>query len=237
MAEYFENPKTGEKSTMRYIWRAMPYEKKVNKFGIMLQIVPTILTGLNDYTDYPKVHKFVEEKLKPLGFEERRSLYSAVVLWFDKSYNDVIIKNKIGETIKLLNEIGLVFSGNVDMLHGFPDLTYGQKYLEHTTSVEFITILDLVKLLSNNDTNVVETFKKEFNTHSSTIFRPDIDTDTSYLSNYLNEKIKKLENKIKEFSKTTEELFGKKHKFIYKNKETYSTEDSSDYSAFQGHWI
>ena len=240
----FENTHSNTKDTLRFAWLFVPYNASDRKFKLALHILPVkIVEPTFSYKQYPEVDKFVNENILPKYPCKVAESYSGLEFSFDKSHNDKAIADTICQVQGKLEEFGILHSGIVMAYKGVPDLTYGQAYLEYTTSATSTNILGIIDLLSAGDEVAIRKASQDVPVTSEQKFDPEKDTDMSLADTVIFKKITELTNRLR-FVNDVTSVIEKAFKDVKESaiplntpKETYSSENSDEYSDFQSHWI
>lgn len=234
---------------LRYAWIVEPYKKDEPQFTLALHVMPVRVLGDGEtYRDFPEITEVINSQIINGTNITENEDSSSMKIVFDKSATDKTIADTITNATSILEDAGVTFTGVILLYKGFPDLTYGQAYLEHTTSVEELTIMELVKLMSNNNTFTIERLAAETPLSSNQKFDPALDTDLNYVDDIIAGEINKINERLERSNKCLDALIDCLHKSqaviqafeqeaVRRSTETYSSENSSEYSDFQSNWI
>lgn len=228
---YIDNK--GNEVQFQYVWRFVPYEASDSKFRIALHITP-ITDGyeFSSYRDVPELAELLRKTLVNEHGVQSRLVPAIVIYEFDEEHNDIV--GFLRKAIRLLKEAGIKPNSYIDLYSGFPNIVYGEAYLEYTVSNSEASLTDIIKVMNGG-----RDVKEQFGTMpivGPQSFDCDKDTDMDYLEDLLAKEFASINNRIMKLRGVVRDTMKDAH--IQKSvNNLYTTENSDNYNKFQGMWI
>lgn len=253
MTKYI-NQETGAEEELRYAFAIRPYESNRGTFAIDISIHPPrmIYPGYDCESVYPEAFRLIKERTIDVDKHFQRSVGHkwGITLHFSKEDTDETIIEILENVQNMFLQLGINHAGMVVVIAGIPDITYGQNYLEHTTSAKELILLDLIGRLCPTKDVFIKAMA-DVPIVSAQDFNPDADTNLVYLDEVTSAGLRKIlsrDNILKGVSDVLESLLGDVEARIKKNaggtpteetkkEKTYSTKNSEEYNNFQNNWI
>ena len=231
----FLNTTLGEQHSFRFRWGIDSYNKADRRFALILTISQTNYTSIDkrdSYTlnNYPEILAILSE----VGLKPRIGVFQ-IRIPFEKSDSRKTILNRILEINKALSTNGIAHS-NTSGIGFVPDLTYAAKYLEYTISDEDINIKDILLAMCGGDRNRFTNSLSDILAKSESKFNPEEDTNLDFIIQRNELRMNNICKNLEKLNRMVSNSNSDKSSEV-ESTETYSSDNSENYSSFQCNWI
>ena len=231
----FLNTTLGERHSFRFRWGIDSYNKSDRRFAVVLTISQANYTPIverDKYTlnNYPEIVSM----LNTVGITPTKDMFQIRIPFEKNDTAQTVISRILTITSTLLS--GGITQARTQGLGFVPDLSYATAYLEYTMSDENLSTYNILLAMCNGDRDKLSASLSNILAKSDIIFNPEEDTDLNFIIQRNEARMDNIQKNLEILNKMVHGSSSDKSSKV-ESTETYSSEDSKDYSKFQCNWI